>query len=96
MVGSDEFSTGQVTLKRFKAITDVKMHHLRFSDLSKIEEENPALVLQLYKMLTHVMARKEEDTVAHLSTLHDILRSPVHSTPMQRLPLESSARKVDL
>ena len=74
-------------MKKFKAITKVKMHHLRFSDLAKIEQENPALVLRLYKMLTHVMARKEEDTVAHLSTLHDILSSPAHSKPIPRLSL---------
>eukprot|EP00533_Pseudo-nitzschia_delicatissima_P009297 CAMPEP_0116086564 /NCGR_PEP_ID=MMETSP0327-20121206/4920_1 /TAXON_ID=44447 /ORGANISM="Pseudo-nitzschia delicatissima, Strain B596" /LENGTH=1288 /DNA_ID=CAMNT_0003577619 /DNA_START=153 /DNA_END=4019 /DNA_ORIENTATION=- len=87
VVGANEFATGRHSMKKFKAITKIKMHHLRFSDLAKIEQENPALVLRLYKMLTHVMARKEEDTVAHLSTLHDILSSPAHSKPVSRLSL---------
>jgi hypothetical protein len=90
VIGANEFAMGQHSLKKFKAITKVKMYHLRFSDLTKIEEERPALVLRLYKMLTHVMARKEEDTVAHLSTLHDILNSPVHSKPIPRLPSKTS------
>jgi len=93
VVGVTEFAMGRHSLKKFKAITKVKMHHLRFSDLSKIEKENPALVLRLYKMLTHVMARKEEDTVAHLSTLHDILSSPVHSKPIPRLSIASLPQK---
>ena len=84
---TNEFATGQHSLKKFKAITKVKMHHLRFSDLTKIEEEDPSLVLRLYKMLTYVMARKEEDTVSHLSTLHDILSSPAHSKPISRLSI---------
>jgi hypothetical protein len=87
VVGANEFATGQHSLKTFKAITKVKMHHLRFSDLTKIEEEDPSLVLRLYKMLTYVMARKEEDTVSHLSTLHDILSSPAHSKPISRLSI---------
>ena len=60
------------------------MHHIRFDDLRKVEKENPTLVLRLYKILAHVMARKEEDTVAHLSTLHNILSSPAHSKPIRR------------
>merc|ERR1712166_1213979 len=58
ILGANALAMGQNSLKKSKAITKVKMHHLRFSDLTKIEEDNPALVLRLYKMLTHVMARK--------------------------------------
>ena len=94
MVGANEFAMGKNSLKKYKAISKVKMHHLRFSDLNKIEEQDPALVLRLYKMVTHVMARKEEDTVAHLSTLHDILNSPVNDTPVSRLSY-SISRKSD-
>lgn len=96
VIGTHEFATGQHPLNKFRAITAVKMHHLRFSDLTRIEHENPTLVLKLYKMLTHVMARKEEDTVAHLSTLHNILSSSAHSTkPVPRLSVSgvSETRK---
>lgn len=87
VIGTHEFATGQHPLNKFKAITKVKMHHIRFSDLTRIEKENPALVLRLYKMLAHVMARKEEDTVAHLFTLHNIVSSSAHTKPIPRLPM---------
>ncbi len=89
VVGANEFAMGRESRKKFRAVTEVKMHHLRFSDLAKIEDENPTLVMRLYKMLTHVMARKGEDTVAHLSTLHDILSSPVLPRRNSRLSLGS-------
>jgi len=92
VIGTHEFATGQHPLNKFKAITTVKMHHIRFSDLHRIERENPALVLRLYKMLTHVMARKEEDTVAHLSTLHNIMSSSAHSKPVRRLSLSALSK----
>lgn len=92
VIGTNEFATGQHWQNKFKAITDVKMYHLRFSDLTKLEEEDPALVLRLYKMLTLIMARKEEDTIAHLSTLHCILSSPAYSEPIRRLSVLSQQR----
>ena len=60
----------------FKATTNVKMHHLRFSDMKLIEEENPTLRLQLHKIVSYLVARREEDIIAHSSTLHSILSSP--------------------
>jgi hypothetical protein len=84
VIGTHEFATGQHSPNKFKATTNVKMHHIKFSNLQRVEEENPTLVLRLYKMLAHIMARKEKDTVAHLSTLHNILSSPAHSKPIPR------------
>ena len=66
------------------AVTDCKLHHLPFSKLLELEKEDPTLVIELYKMLSHLMARKEEITIQHLSTLHNIMSSPAHSKPVSK------------
>jgi uncharacterized protein YdiU (UPF0061 family) len=58
---------------------DARMHLITFSQLEELETTNPALVLRLYKLLTHVMARKEDSTIDQLSTLHNIMSSPAYS-----------------
>jgi len=92
VIGTHEFATGQHSLLKFKARTKIKMHHIPFKVLQQIEKENPIIILKLYKILTHVMARKEEDIVAHLSTLHGILSSTaVHSNTITRSSVANSA-----
>jgi CRP-like cAMP-binding protein len=71
------------------AVTHCRLHHLPFDRLEQLEKEQPILVLRLYKMLSHLMARKEEITIEHLSTLHSIMGAPAHSKPISRAVMGS-------
>jgi len=71
------------------AVTRCHLHHLPFHRLEEIEKDNPVLVLRLYKMLSHLMAYREEFTIEQLSTLHNIMSSPAHSKPISRSALRA-------
>jgi CRP-like cAMP-binding protein/anti-anti-sigma regulatory factor len=81
VVGTLENASGSRSPGVFTAVTRCSLHRLPFSRLQELEETNPILVLQLYKMLSHLMARKQEITTEHLSTLHTIMSSPAYSKP---------------
>ena len=73
------------------AITSCRLHHLPFYKLREIERDNPALALHLYKVLSYIMAHREEVTVQHLLTLHHIMSSPGHSKRPGRRALRAMA-----
>jgi hypothetical protein len=58
------------------AVDDCKLHHLPFSKIHEVERKNPALALTLYKLLSYLMARRQEATIGQLATLHSIMSSP--------------------
>lgn len=66
------------------AITDCRLHHLPYSQLQEIEKANPSLVLSLYKLLSFLMARRQEATIGQLATLHSIMTSPAKSHSLRR------------
>ena len=66
------------------AVTKCRLHHLPVHTLEMIEKEDPALVLTLYKLMTHLRAYREEATIEQLTTLNNIMTSPVHSKPISR------------
>jgi CRP-like cAMP-binding protein len=66
------------------AVTQCRLYHLSFAKLEEIEKEDPALVLRLYKLMTHLRAHREEATIEQLSTLSNIMSSPAHSKPISR------------
>ena len=57
-----------------------------------MEKKNPALVLNLYKMLSHLMARRQEITIEQLATFHSIMSSPAHSKPVSRAAMMALRR----
>lgn len=59
------------------AVDYCKFHHLPFSKIEEIEAENPSLILKLYKLLSNLMAQRQEETIGQLATLHSIMSSPV-------------------
>eukprot|EP00980_Cylindrotheca_fusiformis_P023039 scaffold10069_cov69-Cylindrotheca_fusiformis.AAC.8 len=81
VIGTVEIASGTRPPGVVTAVTNCSLHHLPFSRLREIEETDPILVLQLYKMLSHLMARREGITTEHLSTLHTIMSSHAHSKP---------------
>lgn len=66
------------------AVTKCRLHHLSLKTLDKLEEDDPALVLRLYKLVTHLRAYREEATIEQLTTLNNIMTSPAHSKPISR------------
>ena len=93
VVGTLENASGVRPLGVTLAVTKCRLHLLTFETLESLEEEHPILVLKLYKMLSHLMARREEITVEHLSTLHNILSSPAHSKPIFHRVASNNALK---
>ena len=66
------------------AVSHCRLHHLSLRTLEEIEEKDPALVLCLYKLVTHLRAYREEATIEQLTTLNNIMTSPAHSKPISR------------
>lgn len=66
------------------AITDCRLHHLPYSKLQEIERTDPSLVLSLYKLLSFLMARRQEATIGQLATLHSIMTSPAKSHSLRK------------
>lgn len=58
------------------ALDNCKLHHLPFSKIQDAESEDPGLVLKLYKLLSYLMAQRQEATIGQLATLHSIMSSP--------------------
>jgi CRP-like cAMP-binding protein len=56
-------------------MTPCRVHHLTFEAIEELENEKPVLILKLYKMLAHLMARRQEMTIGQLSTLRSIMSS---------------------
>lgn len=67
------------------ALTDCRLHHLPYSRLEEIEKSNPSLVLCLYKLLSHLLARRQEATIGQLATLHSIMSSPAQMRSLRRV-----------
>lgn len=74
------------------AVTNCRLHHLPFQKLEMMEIEHPSLILKLYKMLSHLMARRQEITIEQLATFHSIMSSPAHSKPVSRAAMMALRR----
>ena len=66
------------------AVIPCRLHHLPYKVISTLEAENPALVLQLFKMMSLITARRQEATISQLVTLQAIMSAPS--------PLDSMAK----
>lgn len=76
VAGTLEYVSGMRNSGDHVAVTDCRLHHLPYSRLQEIEKSNPSLVLSLYKLLSYLMARRQEATIGQLATLHSIMTSP--------------------
>ncbi|KAG7357640.1 cyclic nucleotide-binding protein [Nitzschia inconspicua] len=66
------------------AVDHCKLHHLPFSKIQDVETNNPHLALTLYKLLSYLMARRQEATIGQLATLHSIMTSPPRWRSLRR------------
>ena len=84
VLGTVSEFTGQDILGSYQCVTPCRVHVLEFEKIEDLETEKPALVLNLYKMLAHLMARRQEMTIGQLSTFRSIMSSNIQSNPPSR------------
>jgi CRP-like cAMP-binding protein len=64
------------------AVDECRLHYISYDKLDQIEQENPMLILQLYKLLSKLHALRSEVTIAQLATMHSIMSAPAHNRPL--------------
>ena len=69
-----------------------RLHYISFKSLEEIESKYPELTLKLYKLLSLLMAKRQEITISHLATLHSIMASPALKKPVSRNEVQSLRR----
>ena len=69
------------------AVTPCRLHYLSHKSLEEIEQQKPALALCLYKLISRLMARRQEMTIEQLATLHSIMTSPAPTKPISRITM---------
>ena len=87
VVGAIEGASGLKNPGMYIAVTDCRLHLLPFARIQELETTNPKLVLRLFKMMAHIMSRRQELTIEQLSTLHSIMTSPASTKPVSRLTM---------
>lgn len=65
-------------------VTNCRLHYISYEKVAELEVINPVLVLKLYKLLSHLMTKRQEITIAQLATLHAIMGSPACKKPIGR------------
>jgi CRP-like cAMP-binding protein len=78
VAGTMEFFQKRPRPGKEVALDYCKLHYLPFSKIQEVEAEDPGLLLELYKLLSYLMARRQEATIGQLATLHSIMSSPAH------------------
>jgi CRP-like cAMP-binding protein len=84
VTGTLEAISGERRVGDVVAVTHCRLHHLPYTKIAQVEKENPALILHLYKLLSYLMARRQEGTIGQLATLHSIMSSPAQLRPLGR------------
>jgi CRP-like cAMP-binding protein len=77
-------STLTPSFSLFRTVTPCCLHYISYKKIEEIEEDNPRLVLKLHKLLSYLMAKRQEVTIGQLSTLHSIMSSPAQKKPVGR------------
>jgi hypothetical protein len=57
-------------------VSDVRLHHLPSSAIQQAETTNPALTMHLYKLLSHLSAKRQKMTIRQLGQFLRILNAP--------------------
>jgi CRP-like cAMP-binding protein len=79
LVGTIEISTGHRDPGVHIAVGHCRLHHLAFHKVQHIEQETPELATRLYKLISHLMAHRQETTIAQLAALKSIISSPAQT-----------------
>lgn len=65
-------------------VSKCELHHISFDTIKEIEKTDPVLILNLYKLLSCLMAKRQSVTINQLATLHSIMSSPAQKLPTGR------------
>lgn len=87
VVGAIEGLTGLKNPGTHSAVTSCRLHLLTYHKLEELEKNDPACALSLFKLMSHLMSRRQELTIEHLSTLHSIMTSPAPTKPVSRVTM---------
>ena len=68
-------------------VTHCRLHHVPYHKIEEIELENPTLILNLFKLMARLTARRQEITIGQLATIHSIATSPTPTMPISRMTL---------
>jgi CRP-like cAMP-binding protein len=68
----------------FCTVTHCCLHYISYKKIEEIEANDPKLVLKLHKVLSYLMAKRQEITIGQLATLHSIMSSPAQKKPVGR------------
>lgn len=76
-------------------VTECRLHLLSFERVAEIEKKDPALILSLFRLCSHLSARRQELTIEQLTQYMTILNSPAHTShPINRATLASLRRNM--
>ena len=95
VVGTIEGATGLKNSGIHIAVTECRLHLLPFEKVKEIEKTDPALILSLFRLCSHLSARRQELTIEQLTQYMIIMSSPAHtSQPINRATLATLQRKM--
>lgn len=82
VIGSHEALGGAQSPGVTVAVDHCRLYYVSFHDLQELENEKPMLMLQLYKLLSKLEARRSDVHLGQFATLHNIMSSTCHHQPM--------------
>ena len=68
-------------------VTPCRLHHLHYNSMKQIEQSNPKLMMNLYKLMSSVSLKRQEMTIAQLAQFVSIMNPPSTSEPLSRSAL---------
>ncbi len=96
VIGSISEFTGQDIPGTYTCMTACRVHHLSFDDIEEFETTRPSLIVHLYKLLAHLMARRQEMTIGQLSTLRSIMSANAPTKPISRRQMATISKAMKI
>jgi hypothetical protein len=72
----DSISNHSLTPFLCLLVSDARLHHLPYSAIKQAETTNPTLTMHLYRLLSHLSAKRQEMTIRQLGQFVRILNAP--------------------
>lgn len=84
VIGTIEAAGGLENAGVHLAVTACRLHYISYSCMEKLDKTDPGLSLFLYKLLSNMMAKRQDLNIGQLEILHAIMSSPAQSKPIGR------------
>ena len=92
VIGSMTGFMGKDIPGTYVALTPCRVHHLNFETIEELELDQPMLILHLYKLLSHLAARRQEMTIGQLATLRSIMSATAPTKPISRRKMRAMSQ----